>query len=941
MNRLPAASAVALALVAEAAAAQVAATPSPPAGETAAPLQAAAPAPAQPADAADAEAGEDIVVVGGRPPGAIVSDIKPELVLNPADIRAYGASNLQDLLTQLSPQTTSGRGRGGEMPVVLINGRRTSGFQEFRSIPPEAIVRVEVLPEETALAYGYRADQRVVNFVLRPRFRATTVEGELGGPTAGGRTDLEFDASHLRLNGDQRLLLDLSYERSTALLESERDIIQSPTAEPLAIAGNFAGATEGAEIDPALSALAGQSVTIAGVPGSAATRPPTLAEVADTAGQPNSTGIGRYRTLTPATEDVSAGVSLTRPIGSRTQATLSARLTSASSEALQGLARADLLLPAGNPWSPFATDSRLIGYAAAPGALSRTTDSWTGRLAAAFNGDVAGWRWALTASHDHDESRTITERGVDLSDAQQRLLANDPAYNPYAENALNGPLLRDRATSNSDRSLLEATANGKPFSLPAGAVSTSFKAGLDHRQLDSFTQRGSLAIDSSLARTQAEAQASIDVPIASRRNEVLSGLGELSANANAAIDHYSDFGDLLTWGGGLTWRPIEPVQILASYTSEEGAPSIQQLGNPLITTPNVRVFDYVTGQTVEITRLDGGNASLGADHRQTFKLGGRVQPISGTDFSLQADYVRTRIDDPIAGFPTATAEIEAAFPERFLRGSAGQLLLIDNRPVNFARSDRSELRWGINFSERLEPTKAEREAIARRRAEFEKRRQEAEAAGKPIPGMPAWMQQRPAGAPGGQGAAPGTAGGPPGSGGPRGFGGGGGGFGEGRLQLSLFHSWRFTDTILIRDGVPELDLLNGSATGSAGGTPRHLVEARAGLNKNGLGARLSLNWQSGTEVRVDPGGPPSNDDLSFSSLTTVNLRLFADLGQRWSLVRKAPWLRGTRVSVGIDNIFDDRIDVRDRSGATPLNYQSDLMDPIGRRVEVSVRKLLF
>jgi hypothetical protein len=27
------------------------------------------------------------------------------------------------------------------------------------------------------------------------------------------------------------------------------------------------------------------------------------------------------------------------------------------------------------------------------------------------------------------------------------------------------------------------------------------------------------------------------------------------------------------------------------------------------------------------------------------------------------------------------------------------------------------------------------------------------------------------------------------------------------LQLSLFHTWRFADTILIRDGVPELDLL--------------------------------------------------------------------------------------------------------------------------------------
>jgi hypothetical protein len=165
--------------------------------------------------------------------------------------------------------------------------------------------------------------------------------------------------------------------------------------------------------------------------------------------------------------------------------------------------------------------------------------------------------------------------------------------------------------------------------------------------------------------------------------------------------------------------------------------------------------------------------------------------------------------------------------------------------------------------------------------------------------------------------------------------------GEGRLQLSLFHTWRFTDSILIREGLPELDLLNGSATGNAGGSPRHLVEARAGINKNGLGGRLSLNWQSGTEVLVAPGGPASADDLRFSGLATVNLRLFADLGQRWDLMRKVPWLRGTRVSVGVDNLFDQRMSVTDRSGATPLNYQPYLMDPIGRRVEVSVRKLFF
>jgi hypothetical protein len=127
------------------------------------------------------------VVTGARPAGAVLGDIPPEYTLDRREVRALGASNIAELLQVLSPQTRSGRGRGGgDGPVVLLNGRRISGFAEIRNLPPEAILRVEVLPEEVALRYGFRADQRVVNFVLRPRFRAITAELE-GGLATGWR----------------------------------------------------------------------------------------------------------------------------------------------------------------------------------------------------------------------------------------------------------------------------------------------------------------------------------------------------------------------------------------------------------------------------------------------------------------------------------------------------------------------------------------------------------------------------------------------------------------------------------------------------------------------------------------------------------------------------------------------------------------------------------
>jgi hypothetical protein len=139
-----------------------------------------------------------------------------------------------------------------------------------------------------------------------------------------------------------------------------------------------------------------------------------------------------------------------------------------------------------------------------------------------------------------------------------------------------------------------------------------------------------------------------------------------------------------------------------------------------------------------------------------------------------------------------------------------------------------------------------------------------------------------------------------------------------------------------------LDLLNGSATGSRGGQPHHQIEAQAGLFRNGLGARLTANWQSGTTVRGVPDGTGgSTGDLRFSDFGTVNLRLFADLGQQRSLVRRARWLRGARVSLSVENLLDSRIDVRDETGVTPLSYQGAYLDPLGRSVRVSLRKLFF
>jgi outer membrane receptor protein involved in Fe transport len=69
----------------------------------------------------------------------------------------------------------------------------------------------------------------------------------------------------------------------------------------------------------------------------------------------------------------------------------------------------------------------------------------------------------------------------------------------------------------------------------------------------------------------------------------------------------------------------------------------------------------------------------------------------------------------------------------------------------------------------------------------------------------------------------------------------------------------------------------------------------------------------------------------------VDLRLFVDLGLRLG-VGKYPWLKGTRLTLGVENLLDSRPTVRDSAGVTPIGYQADYIDPLGRTVSISLRK---
>ena len=107
--------------------------------------------------------GEEIVVVGQKPRGSVVGDIPPENTLTSRDIRATGATSISELLDAVASQTGSARGRSSGRRSLL---NASASRLPLASRPaPEAIERMEILPDEVALTMLCRAAG--VNIVLR------------------------------------------------------------------------------------------------------------------------------------------------------------------------------------------------------------------------------------------------------------------------------------------------------------------------------------------------------------------------------------------------------------------------------------------------------------------------------------------------------------------------------------------------------------------------------------------------------------------------------------------------------------------------------------------------------------------------------------------------------------------------------------------------------
>jgi hypothetical protein len=165
------------------------------------------------------------------------------------------------------------------------------------------------------------------------------------------------------------------------------------------------------------------------------------------------------------------------------------------------------------------------------------------------------------------------------------------------------------------------------------------------------------------------------------------------------------------------------------------------------------------------------------------------------------------------------------------------------------------------------------------------------------------------------------------------MGGGGGGRGggapmqpgQGRFNLSVYHTYRFQDEILIADGLPIIDLLDGGATSGRGGTPKRGPGPGRRVPQR---LRRLRQRQLARGTSVDGGDRPGPQLLAPDHGRPERLHGHEPAPRLGGEISAAA--EGPRISLGFQNLFDTRTVVSTTAGDLPLNYQPDFLDPTGR-----------
>ncbi len=799
---------------------------------------------------------ETVTVTGRR---GEVAGVPVERSLDGDAILSYGASTVADLVGELAYEI------GEDEPVILVNGERIEDFGDVSDLPIEAVERVDILPNGSGAAAGASPRGRVINVVLKRELR--TVVSVIGrrAATEGAYVSTSGEITATRIQGPNRTNLAFRTRDETRVLEHDRGVTPFPLAYPYGPLGTVlpvpgSGATE---IDPALSAAAGRPVARAAVPPGSGPR--TLSAFAANAGLEDSLELARFRTLLPDAQFYEASFSETRKFSEEVTGSVNARASTNESHYLSGAAYGLFLVEAGRPESPFATD--VVVAAARPDPLRSRSRTETGSVASNLRWSRGDLQLGANVNYSRSDRRYDSER-QDFDQTAQ------PVAVPWGMDAFGGSLgdlltIRlEQSRTTVENLSAQLSASDTPVDLPAGPLRLTATGGLNRSSVDSFSTFGGLPVRNEQTREELGGSLVVFAPLASRRAGFLSALGELNLNLEAAAGDAGRAGSPRRTLALVDWAPEERLRFNASVQVSVTPPALELLADAPTVSPEIPYFDAVTGQTTFVTVTYGGAPDLRSQTATLKRVGVTATPWRRYNLQITAEYWSVETRDPIASLPPNNIAIMAAFPDRFVRNGAGELISVDTRPLNFEHQTQEQARSAISFV------------------------------------VPVGGSSDPRG--------------------PR---------ARSRVEINAAASWNLRDDLLIRDGLPAVDLLRGGGFGLSGGRSRRQADASAAFVSREWGFRVSGTWRDGSTL--DLGQAAGGGALRFEPLTVVNLSGHVDLSM---FAPESSVLKGSRLNLTLTNAANARQSIADENGFTPLNYQPAYRDPIGRSVFVEIRK---
>ncbi|WP_157801221.1 hypothetical protein [Sphingobium sp. LB126] len=801
-----------------------------------------------------------IIVTGTRAIVAALQDVPVEQTYDEDSVASYNVSTTGELLDEIRNEN------GDSDPAILVNGRPITDPSNISDIPVEAIARVETLPRGSAQRVNGAAGQRTYNIVLRNRVRSATLTASRETATEGGWNNNKGEMLLTYIKGQDRINLTIRGARSGDLFESERDFIPRQESIPYSVWGNITPVS-GLEIDPQLSALAGQRINFLALPHGQTSF--QLSDLVAGANQLNPSNQSFYRTLRGSSRPIDIAAAGNKELAPWLSLQFSGRVNWTDTENYNGLPSARFLIPTSNAFTPFSTPV-YIALNDPDRPLRSASSTKSHSVSAAFNAAWGGWRAILSGRWDY---RHLAYRSQ-LTGSLVGGSTVASTQNPF-DGSLAGLIPIGTRSTRSRNSTPQVTLDldGPLFQNWAGTVRVSAGLGATWINYDAEDSSGERAF----SRHEYLAKAGISIPLTSREEGFLPILGDIDLALDAGTVDLGRYGNLKRRGIELDWEMLDWLRFSAGSVRTERAIAPELLAAPEVISPNVPYFDPLTGETVDVTLVYGGAASLRNESLRSRTLALTANPLRKYNFQFDVSYSTDDLRNQLGALPSPSTAIVAAFPDRFQRNASGTLILVDNRSVNFARQQTEQLRFGLRF------------AIPLTRSTL-------------MPGKTGLASSRRT---------------PP-----------------LKLQVTASHSILLKNTTVIREGLPEIDLLKGGAIGIAGGQQRHATNASVALNRGGTGLRFDLRRRGASYLSV--GSPTDPDMLSFAPLTTVDFQLYADLAQIFPNGRMA---KGAKITVAFDNISNQRQRVTNLLGEIPQAYQPVRRDPIGRTVMIELRKI--